>query len=101
MDWVGRLYTVINPNITDDKLDLTTQFFEYDENGLNNNDIFVNKNGYSNIYTVSDIFIIRMIMSGEWTPNEQVLKHYDLNGDGLVDVSDLAILTAWVMGKGE
>ena len=75
--------------------------WKIDENGLNNNDIFVNKNGYSNIYTVSDIFIIRMIMSGEWTPNEQVLKHYDLNGDGLVDVSDLAILTAWVMGKGE
>jgi hypothetical protein len=74
--------------------------WKIDENGLNNNDIFVNKNGYSNIYTVSDIFIIRMIMSGEWTPNEQVLKHYDLNNDGVVDVSDLAILTAWVMGKG-
>lgn len=36
IDWVGRLYAVLNPNITEDKLDLTTQFFEYDENGLNN-----------------------------------------------------------------
>jgi hypothetical protein len=36
IDWVGRLYTVINPNIVDDKLDLNTQFFEYGENGLSN-----------------------------------------------------------------
>jgi hypothetical protein len=36
MDWVGRIYTVINPNIVDDKLDLNTQFFEYGENGLSN-----------------------------------------------------------------
>lgn len=36
MDWVGRLYTIINPNIVDDKLDLNTQFFEYGENGLSN-----------------------------------------------------------------
>ena len=36
IDWVGRLYSVINPNIVDDKLDLNTQFFEYGENGLSN-----------------------------------------------------------------
>lgn len=36
MDWVGRIYTVINPNIVDDKLDVNTQIFEYGENGLSN-----------------------------------------------------------------
>lgn len=36
MDWVGRLYCVINPNITGDQLDLSTQIFEYDNNGLTN-----------------------------------------------------------------
>lgn len=36
MDWVGRIYTVINPNIIDDKLDINTQIFEYGENGLTN-----------------------------------------------------------------
>ena len=36
MDWVGRIYTVINPNIIDDKLDVNTQIFEYGENGLTN-----------------------------------------------------------------
>ena len=75
--------------------------WEINQNGLINNDIdiFINKNGYSNMYTVADIFIIRMIMTGEWTPNQDVLNHYDLNNDGVIDVSDLAILTAWVMGK--
>lgn len=36
MDWVGRLYAVINPNIIDKKLDVNTQIFEYGENGLTN-----------------------------------------------------------------
>ena len=37
IDWVGRIYTVINPNILQDKLDTNTQIFEYGENGLSNN----------------------------------------------------------------
>lgn len=37
MDWVGRIYTVINPNIIDDKFDINTQIFEYNEEGLTNN----------------------------------------------------------------
>lgn len=36
LDWVGRMYTVINPNIIDDKLDVNTQIFEYGENGFTN-----------------------------------------------------------------
>lgn len=36
IDWVGRIYTVINPNIIQDKLDTNTQIFEYGENGLSN-----------------------------------------------------------------
>jgi hypothetical protein len=35
-DWVGRIYTVINPNIQDGKYNPTTQIFEYGENGLDN-----------------------------------------------------------------
>lgn len=37
IDWVGRLYTVINPNLIDNQLDTNTQIFEYTENGLSNN----------------------------------------------------------------
>lgn len=36
IDWVGRMYTVINPNIINDKLDINTQIFEYGNNGLTN-----------------------------------------------------------------
>ena len=36
LDWVGRMYTVINPNIIDDKLDVNTQIFEYGVNGFTN-----------------------------------------------------------------
>ena len=35
-DWIGRIYTVINPNITNGVYDQTTQVFEYGEGGLNN-----------------------------------------------------------------
>ena len=35
-DWVGRIYTVINPNILNNELDVNTQIFEYGENGLTN-----------------------------------------------------------------
>jgi hypothetical protein len=36
MDWVGRIYTVINPNVINDKFDVNEQIFEYTENGLSN-----------------------------------------------------------------
>lgn len=36
IDWVGRIYAIINPNIFKDQLDLNTQIFEYGENGLTN-----------------------------------------------------------------
>ena len=35
-DWIGRLYTVINPNLMGDDFDINTIIYEYDENGLNN-----------------------------------------------------------------
>ena len=34
IDWIGRVYAVLNPNIINDKLDVNTQIFEYTENGL-------------------------------------------------------------------
>lgn len=36
IDWVGRIYAVLNPNIISDQLDLNAQIFEYNENGLTN-----------------------------------------------------------------
>ena len=36
IDWVGRMYAVFNPNIINNELDVNSQIFEYDENGLTN-----------------------------------------------------------------
>ena len=41
-DWLGRLYTVVNPNIKDGKYDQTNQVFEYGDDGLNN-EVYVEK----------------------------------------------------------
>ena len=36
IDWVGRVYAVINPNVLNTETDISTQIFEYDEKGFNN-----------------------------------------------------------------
>jgi hypothetical protein len=36
MDWVGRIYAVLNPNILNAELDINTQIFEYGDNGFTN-----------------------------------------------------------------
>lgn len=56
MDWVGRVYTVINPNIIDDKLDINTQIFEYGDNGLTN-EPYVEKYIMTKLNLVSDFIM--------------------------------------------
>lgn len=36
IDWIGRMYTVINPNMIDGIYDTSSQIFEYNEYGLSN-----------------------------------------------------------------
>ena len=36
IDWIGRMYTVINPNLIDGIYDASSQIFEYDERRLSN-----------------------------------------------------------------
>lgn len=56
IDWVGRIYTVINPNIIDDKLDINTQIFEYTDNGLTN-EPYVEKYIMTKLNIVSDFIM--------------------------------------------
>lgn len=35
-DWIGRVYTIINPYLIEDEIDYNKQIFEYNENGLDN-----------------------------------------------------------------
>ena len=36
MEWVGRIYAVFNPNVINNELDVNSQIFEYNDNGLTN-----------------------------------------------------------------
>lgn len=43
MDWIGRIYTILNPNLNDmGEFDTNTQIYEYGEEGLKN-DMYVEK----------------------------------------------------------
>jgi hypothetical protein len=52
------------------------------------------KSGLTNIYTMSDILICRMILLGiiDVRPGDPEFKHYDVNGDGVIDAGDLLLL---------
>lgn len=64
-------------------------------NELNNGKVFIKDDGSSTIYTVADLFIIKGYIMGttgfEFT-NPTIIKHYDLNNDGVVDSKDYFIL---------
>lgn len=64
------------------------------ENGLTNGKVFLNKDGSSTVYTVADLIVIRNYIMGisgfELPPN--MVKHYDLDGDGKVTAMDYTTL---------
>ena len=69
-------------------------------NGVN----YIRSNGFSNMYTMADVFIMRAYIVGEaWATsviNEdtQIFNYYDLNGDGVIDLIDLLKLKKMVLG---
>lgn len=65
-----------------------------DTNGLNNGVVKLNSDGSSTIYTVADLIIIRGYIMGTagFSLPPQMIKHYDLNGDGVVNTLDYVIL---------
>ena len=62
--------------------------------GLTNGTVFINNDGSSTIYTVADLIIIRNYIMGltgfELPP--QMVRHYDINGDGQITATDYAML---------
>lgn len=70
-----------------------------DELGLTNGSVFIRSNGYSTIYTISDLFVVQNYLLGklgDW--DEDIIQHYDLNGDGVVDIDDLLLLRKMTLG---
>lgn len=73
------------------------------DDSLNNGTNYVRSNGYSNIYTTSDIIILKAYLSGEsWTEDItkdlDLFNFYDLNRDGKVDILDLLLMKKKIMG---
>ena len=62
------------------------------DSGLSNGDVKINNEGITNIYTWGDLAVIQMIVLETITPNAEMIKHYDFNGDGRVTASDYVLL---------
>lgn len=75
MDWVGRIYTVINPNIVDNKFDINTQIFEYNENGLSN-EIYIERYIMFKLNLIKD-FVIANNLFDILTYRIEKLDEYD------------------------
>ena len=63
--------------------------------GLTNGVVKLNSDGSSTIYTVADLFVMKGYIMGIQpfdTMSPQMIAHYDLNNDGVVNASDYALL---------
>lgn len=71
---------------------------------LNNGTNFVRSNGFSNIYTMTDVFILEAyILNESWATqvinnDNDVFNYYDLNHDGTIDVVDLLKMKKLILG---
>lgn len=65
-----------------------------DSNGINNGTLFLHNDGSSTVYTVADLIIIRGYIMGlpEFNLSSDMIRHYDINNDGVVDALDYTIL---------
>ena len=76
-----------------------------DENGLyknsgntfNNGAVRLLNNGISNIYTWADLWIIRSVIMETMSANDEMLQHYDFNGDGKITSLDYITLKEALM----
>lgn len=61
-------------------------------NGFTNGTAKIDKSGITNIYTWADLYIIRLIIMGDITPDDDMIAHYDFNNNGRIDAADYVIL---------
>ena len=63
-----------------------------DSNGLDNGTVKIKNSGITNIYTWADLYIIRLIIMGTINADDDMVYHYDFNGDGKITPADYATL---------
>lgn len=120
-------------NLTSDEIDITSNNFKVDKQGnlectnakvqgkiesnegnvggwtisngsLNNGKNFVRANGFSNIYTMSEIFVLQAyILEQSWAKetidsDQDLFNFYDVNHDGVIDIIDLLRMKKMIMG---
>ena len=61
-------------------------------NGLYNGTVKIKNSGITNIYTWADLYIIRLIIMGTVDADDDMVYHYDFNGDGKITPADYATL---------
>lgn len=77
-----------------------------DENGLyrdsdktfNNGAVKILNNGVTNIYTWADLILIRSVIMNEIGVPDEMIQHYDFNGDGKITSLDYMKLRNMLMG---
>lgn len=62
------------------------------ENGFTNGVAKIDKTGVTNIYTWADLYVIRLIITGIVIADDDMVSHYDFNGDGKITASDYMTL---------
>lgn len=120
-------------NLTSDEIEITSNNFKVDKQGnlectnakvqgkiegnegnvggwiisnrsLNNGTNFIRANGFSNIYTMSDIFVLRAyILNQSWAKqtidnDQDLFNFYDVSHDGVIDILDLLRMKKLIMG---
>ena len=63
-----------------------------DSTGLYNGTVKIKNSGITNIYTWADLYIIRLIIMGTVDADDDMVYHYDFNGDGKITPADYATL---------
>lgn len=59
--------------------------------GLTNGDVKIMNTGGTTLYTVADFFLVQAHILGQ-IDLSNLMKHYDLNNDGVIDIKDLLLL---------
>ncbi len=66
--------------------------WQIDSGGLFKDGVKIENSGITNIYTWADLYIIRLIVTGVVTADDDMVAHYDMNGDGKITSMDYALL---------